>query len=402
MALHLCKLGRAGVGHLRLIDFDQVTLSSLNRHACATLADVGIPKVTCMKQFLHQLCPDPNYLRVEAMVEMYTQETGSRLLQLENNQKWNVVIDAIDDVPTKAALLAYCVQHKIRVLSCMGAGGKADVTRLHISDLRTAAKDPLATKLRQSLKKLLQTNNNNLSTSGVDMSEYLEDMEQLAIVYSSEKPVVPLAEMTVQQQQEGIHNYGAVDGMRIRVLPVLGTMPAVMGQTLAAMALCEIGGKPFFPVTGERMSKNVRNRMYQHVRRREERIIKEVLASSANSNNLDPNNLPPNGMVVNGIWIGPVQIDQDDVAFLMELWRNRCAVTGDRLGTVMELIRWDMSLPSTVNNLVLMSTHAISKFDTATTTTTTTTTPTTITFGSGKESIPQQVRLVIEKRLESC
>ena len=52
------QLGRAGVGYIRLIDFDQVTVSSLNRHACAVLADVGIPKVTCMKDFLEKVCPE--------------------------------------------------------------------------------------------------------------------------------------------------------------------------------------------------------------------------------------------------------------------------------------------------------------------------------------------------------
>jgi tRNA threonylcarbamoyladenosine dehydratase len=342
-----------------------------------------------MKDFLERICPDPRHLRVEAMVEMYTQENGLRLLKFEENDnktKWDVVIDAIDDVPTKAALLAHCIQNNIRVLSCMGAGGKSDVTRLHISDLRTASKDPLASKLRQSLKRILKNKDGATdSSSGVDMSEYLEDMEQLAIVYSSEKPVVKLADFTPEQKEQGVHTFGAVDGMRVRVLPVLGTMPAVMGQTLAAVALCELGGKPMSPVTGERMSKNVRNRMFQHLRRREDIIVKQVLAANSTSNT-DPANFPASGIVVDGTWIGPTQIDQDDVAYLMEVWRNRCAVTGDRLGTVMELARWDMSKPTSCNNLVLMSTHALKSFDAP----------------GGKEAIPKEVRLVIEKRLESC
>ncbi|CAB9509451.1 threonylcarbamoyladenosine dehydratase [Seminavis robusta] len=380
-------LGRAGVGHLRLIDFDQVTVSSLNRHACATLADVGIPKVTCMKDFLEKICPDPKHLRVEAMAEMYTQENGERLLQLPHDttkQQWDLVIDAIDDVPTKAALLAHCLQNNIRVYSCMGAGGKSDVTRLHISDLRTAAKDPLASKLRQSMKRILKTQ--QTSTSGVDGSDYLENMEKLAIIYSSEKPVVKLADFTPEQKAQGVHTFGAVDGMRIRVLPVLGTMPAVMGQTLAAMALCELGGKPMSPVTGERLGKNVRNRMYQHLKRREERITKDVVSSSNNnSNSLDAANLPPQGVLVDGTWIGPLKIDQDDMSYLMEVWRNRCAVTGDRLGNVLELVRWDKSKPTLCNNLVLMGVAALKKFD-----------------DIGKDSIPQEVQQVIEKRLASC
>lgn len=125
-------LARGGVEFLRFIDFDQVTLSSLNRHACATLADVGIPKVTCVQKLCHQL----GVPHVDARAEMYTKDSGPALL---GDVEWDVVIDCIDDVPTKAALLAYCIKNKIRVMSCMGAGGKSDMTRLHISDIRTAS-----------------------------------------------------------------------------------------------------------------------------------------------------------------------------------------------------------------------------------------------------------------------
>jgi tRNA A37 threonylcarbamoyladenosine dehydratase len=182
-----------------------------------------------LKRFLQEICPDPSQLKVESIVEMYTSDNGNDLLDGD----WDMVIDAIDDVPTKAALLSCCIDKSIRVISCMGAGGKSDVTRLHISDLRTASRDPLASKLRQQLKKMFPQNDS-----------YMDNMEQLAVVYSSEKTVMKLADFT-EEQKAAPHDYGAVDGMRIRVIPVLGTMPAVMGMTCAAMALCELGNKPF-------------------------------------------------------------------------------------------------------------------------------------------------------------
>ena len=113
-------LARGGVETLRFIDFDQVTLSSLNRHACATLQDVGIPKVTCVERFCRQL----GVSNIDARAEMYTSEAGPALLA---GEEWDLIIDCIDDVPTKASLLAYCLENKIRVLSCMGAGGKSDM-----------------------------------------------------------------------------------------------------------------------------------------------------------------------------------------------------------------------------------------------------------------------------------
>jgi tRNA threonylcarbamoyladenosine dehydratase len=393
-------LARGGVGFLRLIDFDQVTLSSLNRHACAVLADVGIPKATCLVRFLRQICPDPSMLQLDARVVMYTEETGPSLLSLDDSDddtKWDLVIDAIDDVPTKAALLSHCLQRRIPVISCMGAGGKSDVTRLHISDLRTAAKDPLASKLRQQLKKVLlqqqQTSNADSNTDSTLLdASYLEDMDQLSIVYSSEKPVVKLADFTDEQKAAGVHHFGAVDGMRIRVLPVLGTTPAVMGQTLATWALCRIGGKPFQPVTGERVGRAVRHKLLQLLHRREKAIVQRVLVDYKQGTSKETDSTlqyPPDdlhGQVVGTTWIGPVLIDMDDVEYLLEIWRNRCAVTGARLGTVLELVRWDESRPSTCDNLVLMSKHALARFDSP----------------HGKENIPETVRASIEERLATC
>lgn len=387
-------LARGGVEHLRLIDFDQVTLSSLNRHACATLKDVGIPKVICVQKF----CQALGVQNIDAKVEMYTAQSGPMLLghdnQQQQQQQWDVVIDCIDDVPTKAALLAYCIEHKIRVLSCMGAGGKSDMTRLHISDLRTAAKDPLASKLRQTLKRLTKDNpafqqqqsssnnddnDDNDSGTATDKKSsgsdsYLDDMNQLTIIYSSEKTVAKLADLTEEQKQQGDKSqFGAVDGMRIRVLPVLGPIPAIMGQSLAAMALCELGKKPILqPVTGERLGRTVRHRKFQHLKRREEQL-NAAAAASSNTTGVD-----------NSYYRGPIEIDIDDIEYLMGVWRNCCAVTGARLGTVLEFVRWNVSLPARPDNLVLMSGHAIKAFD-----------------ETGKSSIPEDIQKRIETRLEA-
>lgn len=209
-------LARAGVSYMRLVDFDQVTLSSLNRHACATLEDVGIPKVECLKKFLSKVCGD--CCDIEARVQMYTgdkSKDGNLADHPTKGKKWDIVIDAIDDVPTKAQLVAHCVRNGIRVISCMGAGGKSDMTRLHISDIRTASRDPLATKLRQVLKRLLKKDPN------VKDDSYLSDVDKVAVIYSSEKVVCKLADLTESQKEEP-HKFGAVENMRVRVIPVLG------------------------------------------------------------------------------------------------------------------------------------------------------------------------------------
>jgi tRNA A37 threonylcarbamoyladenosine dehydratase len=383
-------LARSGVGYLRLVDFDMVTLSSLNRHAVATLSDVGLPKATVLSDHLRRICPDPKLLMLDPVVRMYTgdEDKDGDILDPPPSSRttgeWDVVVDAIDDVPTKVALIAQFARRGVRVLSCMGAGGKADPTRVHISDLRSASRDPLAAAVRQRLRLLGKKEAKDTGTkitngSGISNGGWLgciDDDSRLAVVYSSEKVVAGLADITEEQREGGLHNFGAVDGMRVRVLPVLGTMPAIMGQALAAVALCELGGKPFSPVGAERVGRNVRHRLYQHLKDRE-RKLEDQLRDCGN---------------MNGTHIGPIQIDPDDVEYLMaELWKNQCAVSGERLGTTLELYRWDRSRPATPNNLVLMCARSAKKFE-----------EDFERLGDGRDGLDDAVRGRVEARLRMC
>ncbi|EPQ27770.1 uncharacterized protein PFL1_04515 [Pseudozyma flocculosa PF-1] len=138
---------RSGVGKLRLIDFDQVSLSSLNRHACANLADVGRPKVVCCAEKFAQIAP---WATLEAWVELFRGDEAERLLG--GNPTY--VIDAIDNIDTKVELLRYCAENKIKVISSMGAGAKSDPSRIQISDISTTSEDPLARSVRRRLRAL--------------------------------------------------------------------------------------------------------------------------------------------------------------------------------------------------------------------------------------------------------
>lgn len=116
-------LVRSGVGRLRLVDFDQVTLSSLNRHAVATLADVGTPKVLALCRHLEQVAP---WAQIEARNELWTLADAERLLAGQPTY----VVDAIDNIDTKVDLLHFCKTRGIAVVSSMGAGCKSDPTRV--------------------------------------------------------------------------------------------------------------------------------------------------------------------------------------------------------------------------------------------------------------------------------
>lgn len=143
---------RSGVGKLRLIDFDQVSLSSLNRHACANLADVGRPKVVVCREHFANIAP---WADVDAQVEIFRGSEADRLLGPsvgDEPMAPTYVVDAIDNLDTKVDLLEYCYRHKIKCFSSMGAGAKADPGQVQVADLNVTAEDPLARRVRRRLR----------------------------------------------------------------------------------------------------------------------------------------------------------------------------------------------------------------------------------------------------------
>jgi tRNA A37 threonylcarbamoyladenosine dehydratase len=112
-AAHL--LLRSGVTKIRIIDFDQVSLSSLNRHAVASMSDVGTPKVMALKKRLQEIVP---WCDIDACNELFSESDAERLLS--GNPDY--VIDCIDDVETKAQLIAFCTKRNINIITSLGAG----------------------------------------------------------------------------------------------------------------------------------------------------------------------------------------------------------------------------------------------------------------------------------------
>jgi tRNA A37 threonylcarbamoyladenosine dehydratase len=178
---------------------------------------------------------------------------GSEAKRLLNGEP-DYVVDCIDDVNTKAELIAYCINHNIRVITSMGAGGKADPTKLRIGPLSDCINDPLASKIKWKLKK------HNISPDVV------------TTLFSIERPIcdlIPLDDDQIDVPQD----FGAVDYMRIRVVPVLGTSPSIFGQALGSYILCQIAGKAYEPESFERLSKNLRHKMRQSMKNNEVRLI---------------------------------------------------------------------------------------------------------------------------------
>ena len=118
-------LVRSGVRKIRVIDFDQVSLSSLNRHSCANLKDVGTSKVLALKKHMAEIAP---WCEIDAVNELWDLANSERLTM--GNGRPDMVVDCIDNIDTKVDLLAYLHENKIDMISSMGASATVSYTHL--------------------------------------------------------------------------------------------------------------------------------------------------------------------------------------------------------------------------------------------------------------------------------
>jgi len=139
-------LARSAVGHLTLIDLDNVAPSNTNRQIHALEGNYGKPKVSAMAERIALIDP---YCTVHEIEEFAEPDNFETLL----GGGFDYVIDAIDSVRTKTALIAWCVSRGQPIITIGGAGGQLDPTRIRIDDLTQTIQDPLLSKVRAGLRK---------------------------------------------------------------------------------------------------------------------------------------------------------------------------------------------------------------------------------------------------------
>lgn len=139
-------LARTGVGQITLIDLDMVAESNTNRQIHALGEIFGMAKVDAMAERILAINPDCQLNRVEDFV------TPDNLEQMLGGD-FSVVIDAIDQVRAKAAMIAYCRRRRLPIVVGGAAGGQIDPTQIRVSDLSQTIQDPLLAKVRALLRK---------------------------------------------------------------------------------------------------------------------------------------------------------------------------------------------------------------------------------------------------------
>lgn len=192
-------LARAGIGNLTLVDFDIVDITNINRQIIATLDTVGKDKVEVMTQRLLRI---NNKLTITKYKEMLTAENIHLFFQ---NKNYDYVVDAIDMVTSKIALIEYCTKNKINIISSMGTGRKLDPTKLEIADISKTSVCPLAKVIRKELKK--------------------RNVKKLNVVFSTEIP------------KKNFENYEEGDE---KIIGSISFVPPVSGMILASKVVNDI------------------------------------------------------------------------------------------------------------------------------------------------------------------
>jgi tRNA threonylcarbamoyladenosine dehydratase len=144
-------LARSAVGHLTLIDLDNVAESNINRQLQALSSTIGMPKIAALKERIAQINPSCRVSLVEDFIDPDNIETmiGGKG---DSTPRFDYVVDAIDGVKAKAALIAYCSAKGLPLIVIGGAGGQTDPTKIAVRDLARTEQEPLLKKVRKILR----------------------------------------------------------------------------------------------------------------------------------------------------------------------------------------------------------------------------------------------------------
>jgi len=196
--LHICVVGvggvgswsveglaRSGVGQLTLIDPDDIAESNINRQLHALSGTLERSKVATMKERVLDINPA---CRCHDIDDMLVENNLDRYIR----QDFDYVIDAIDSIRFKAALIHFCRRRKIGIVTTGGAGGRIDPLKVGVADLSKTWNDPLAAKVRSRLR------------SDFGFTKNPRRRFDVECVYSHEQPRYPTADGSVSHAKPGV------------------------------------------------------------------------------------------------------------------------------------------------------------------------------------------------------
>ena len=155
-------LARAGIGHLVLVDNDNIDITNINRQIHATHKTIGKSKVEVMKSRILEINPN-------AVVEIYQLDKLEKPEQEIIDSSFSYVVDAVDTISTKLKLIQKAKQENVNIISSMGTANKLEPTKFEVADIYSTSVCPLCKLMRKELKKI--------------------GIQNLKVIYSKEEPI---------------------------------------------------------------------------------------------------------------------------------------------------------------------------------------------------------------------
>ena len=211
-------LARSGIGALDLIDDDRVCLTNINRQILATRNTVGKYKVDVAEERVHEINPD---CKVRAYKTFFLPETQDQF----DFRAYDYIVDAIDTVTGKLAIIENAKRAGVPVISSMGAGNKVNAAAFEVADIYETSICPLAKVMRRECRK--------------------RGIESLKVVYSKEKPIRPLEDMSISCRQHCICPPGTARKCTERrdIPGSTAFVPSVAGLIIAGEIINELAAK---------------------------------------------------------------------------------------------------------------------------------------------------------------
>lgn len=197
-------LARTGVGEIDIVDNDKVALTNINRQIIALHSTIGRYKVDVAKERMLDINPN---LKINTYKTFFTPETQDEF----DFTKYDYIVDAIDTVVGKLALVEKSKSANVPIICSMGAGNKLNPTMFEVTDISKTSVCPLAKVMRQELKK--------------------RNIKDVKVVYSKEIPIVPKEnEDTLREKVSG----------KNRVPASIAFVPSVVGLILAGEVIKDL------------------------------------------------------------------------------------------------------------------------------------------------------------------
>ncbi|KMT65518.1 tRNA cyclic N6-threonylcarbamoyladenosine(37) synthase TcdA [Catenovulum maritimum] len=185
-------LARTAIGEISLIDLDDICVSNTNRQIHAVTGNYGKSKVAAIADRILSINPDCKVNQIEDFI------MPDNLAELLGGEI-DYVIDAIDNVKAKSAMIAWCKRNKIKIITIGGAGGQTDPSQIKMADLAKTTQDPLLAKVRNTLRR------------DYNFSKNLKRKFSIDAIYSTEQLKYPTNEGEVCLQKPDVTGPAKLD-----------------------------------------------------------------------------------------------------------------------------------------------------------------------------------------------